>query len=165
MAPLPVLDQVNLASSVIVAFSTFDTGQFFSASPAILAKPASSRFGTLARSVSADLLILKPLPSGSRLTAASVVSSSGVKPASCRPKASAIVKQPAWAAAINSSGLVPFSFSKRVLKEYGVSASTPESLERLPLPERPLPRQTAFALRIIEHSCANLAVRAVSLYW
>jgi hypothetical protein len=52
-------------------------------------------------------------------------------------------------AAINSSGLVPFSFSKRVLKEYGVSASTPESVERLPLPARPVPRQTAFALRIM----------------
>ena len=60
-----------------------------------------------------------------------------------------MVKHPAWAAAINSSGLVPFSFSKRVLKEYGVSASTPESVERLPLPARPVPRQTAFALRIM----------------
>src|SRR5262245_1411528 len=56
---------------------------------------------------------------------------------------------------MSSSGLVPFSFSNRVLKEYGVSASTPESLERLPLPARPVPRQTAFALRIMEHS----------LYW
>jgi hypothetical protein len=45
-----------------------------------------------------------------------------------------MVKHPAWAAAINSSGLVPFSFSKRVLKEYGVSASTPESVERLHYP-------------------------------
>jgi hypothetical protein len=38
-------------------------------------------------------------------------------------------------------------------------------VERLPLPARPVPRQTAFALRIMELSCANLAVRAVSLYW
>src|ERR1700738_1947546 len=60
-----------------------------------------------------------------------------------------MVKHPAWAAAINSSGLVRFSFSKRVLKEYGVSASTPESVERLPLPSRPVPRHTAFALRIM----------------
>src|SRR5271165_6998302 len=60
-----------------------------------------------------------------------------------------MVKHPAWAAAINSSGFVPFSFSKRVRKEYGVSASTPESVERLPLPSRPVPRQTAFALRIM----------------
>src|ERR1700688_4561755 len=61
-----------------------------------------------------------------------------------------MVKHPAWAAAINSSGLVPLSFSKRVLKEYGVSVSTPESVERLPLPARPVPRQIAFALRIME---------------
>jgi hypothetical protein len=60
-----------------------------------------------------------------------------------------MVKQPACAAAMSSSGLVPFSFSNRVLKEYGVSASTPESVERLPLPARPVPRQTAFALRIM----------------
>src|SRR6202043_2987040 len=65
-----------------------------------------------------------------------------------------MVKHPAWAAAINSSGLVPFSFSKRVLKEYGVSASTPESVERFPLPVRPVPRQTAFALRIMLHLLA-----------
>src|SRR4029077_3413396 len=60
-----------------------------------------------------------------------------------------MVKHPACAAAISSSGLVPFSFSKRVLNEYGVSASTPESVVRLPLPARPVPRQTAFALRIM----------------
>jgi hypothetical protein len=41
-----------------------------------------------------------------------------------------------------------------VLKEYGVSASTPESVERLPLPERPGPRQIAFALRIMLHILA-----------
>src|SRR6202035_3671456 len=62
-----------------------------------------------------------------------------------------MVKQPACAAAISSSGLVPFSFSTRVLKEYGVSASTPDSVERFPLPARPVPRQTAFALRIMLH--------------
>src|SRR6267142_3872848 len=60
-----------------------------------------------------------------------------------------MVKQPACAAAISSSGLVPFSFSNLVLKEYGVPASTPDSVERLPLPARPVPRQTAFALRIM----------------
>jgi hypothetical protein len=36
-----------------------------------------------------------------------------------------------------------------VLKEHGVSASTPESVETLPPPSRPVPRQTAFALRIV----------------
>src|SRR5258708_32298688 len=66
-----------------------------------------------------------------------------------------MVKQPAWAAAINSSGLVPFSFSNRVLNEYGVSASTPESLERPPLPARPVPCHIALALRIMRFFLAN----------
>src|SRR4029077_20887102 len=65
-----------------------------------------------------------------------------------------MVKQPACAAAISSSGLVPFSFSNLVLKEYGVSASTPESVERFPLPARPVPRRTAFALPIMLHILA-----------
>src|SRR4029077_1692341 len=65
-----------------------------------------------------------------------------------------MVKQPACAAALSSSGLVPFSFSNLVLNEYGVSASTPESVERWPLPARPVPRQTAFALRIMGVSFA-----------
>src|SRR5947209_11945797 len=72
-----------------------------------------------------------------------------------------MVKQPACAAAISSSGLVPFSFSNLVLKEYGVSASTPESVERFPLPARAVPRQTAFALRIMLHilgvACSKLS--------
>src|SRR5579871_145092 len=90
-----MVQPMSLASSVMVAFRTLETGQFFSASPAMRANPASSRFGTLPRKVSADLLILNPLPSGSSVTAASVESCAGVKPASCRPKASAMVKQPA----------------------------------------------------------------------
>jgi hypothetical protein len=55
-------------------------------------------------------------------------------------------------AAINSSGLVPFSASNRVANEYGVFASTPESDERLPFPARLMPRQTALALQIMENS-------------
>src|SRR5271167_2902658 len=74
-----------------------------------------------------------------------------------------MVKHPACAAAINSSGLVPFSFSKRVLKEYGVSASTPESVDNLPSPARPVPRQTAFALRIMRVSFVKRA-RVISAH-
>jgi hypothetical protein len=44
----------------------------------------SSRLGTLARSVRAERLMRNPWPSGSRVTAASVLSSVGVKPAPCR---------------------------------------------------------------------------------
>src|SRR5712672_1920129 len=73
-----------------------------------------------------------------------------------------MVKQPAWAAAINSSGL------KRVLNEYGVSESTPESLERLPLPARPVPCHIALALRTMRFFLARsiasaLCARAPSL--
>src|ERR1700739_1651111 len=70
--------QINLASNVIAALRTLETGQFFSASPAIRANAASSRFGTWARSVRAERLMRNPWPSGSRVTAASVLSSVGV---------------------------------------------------------------------------------------
>src|SRR6185312_4068224 len=86
--------QTSFASSVISALKSFETGQFFSASPASCAKDAASRLGTLARSVSADLLILNPWPSGSSVTAASVASSSAEKPARSSWKASAMVKHP-----------------------------------------------------------------------
>ena len=69
---------MSLASKVISALRTFETGQVFSASLAISANLVSSRFGTWARRVKADRVIRKPLPSGSSVTAASVVSSVGV---------------------------------------------------------------------------------------
>src|SRR5713101_2588622 len=47
------------------------------------------------------------------------------------------------------------------LERIGVSADTPESVERWPLPARPVPRQTAFALRIMLHilavACSKLS--------
>src|SRR5260221_14688303 len=140
------------ASRVISAFRTFDTGQFFSASFAIFTKASLSRLGTRARNVRAERLILYPVPSDSRLTAASVLSWSGVNPAACIWTARAIVKQPAWAAAMSSSGFVPFSFSKRVVNEYGVFDRTPESVESSPFPALPVPRHTAVALLIIDAS-------------
>ena len=76
----------SFASSVISALRTLETGQFFSASFAKLANLASSRLGTLARSVRAERLMRNPLPSGSRVTAASVLSSVGVKPAALQAK-------------------------------------------------------------------------------
>src|SRR5207253_11377345 len=72
------LPQINLASNVIAALRTFETGQFFSASFAISADLVSSRFGTFARRVRAERLMRNPWPSGSRVTAASVLSSVGV---------------------------------------------------------------------------------------
>src|SRR6266545_948768 len=55
-AALGIAHRISLASRVISALRTLETGQFFSASLAIRAKAASSRFGTWARSVSADRL-------------------------------------------------------------------------------------------------------------
>jgi hypothetical protein len=62
--------QARFASSVISALRTLETGQFFSASFASSANFVSSRLGTFARSVKAERLILNPIPSGSRVTAA-----------------------------------------------------------------------------------------------
>src|SRR5918995_3874662 len=74
---------------------------------------------------------------------------SGVRPACPSSLDSAIEKQPAWAAAISSSGLVPFPCSKRVVKEYWVSDRTPLSVEMAPLPSLRPPFQTADALRFM----------------
>jgi hypothetical protein len=60
-----------------------------------------------------------------------------------------MVKQPACAAAISSSGFVPFAFSNRVENEYGVLESTPLSLDIVPSPSLSDPFHTAEALRII----------------
>src|SRR5918993_644464 len=71
------------------------------------------------------------------------------KPAPSSCAESAIEKQPACAAAINSSGFVPLPSSKRVLKEYCVSERTLLSVEIVPLPSLSPPLQTADALRFI----------------
>jgi hypothetical protein len=66
--------------------------------------------------------------------AASVDSDVGAKPAVWSWKARAMVKQPAWAAAINSSGLVPFSFWNRVAVAAGATpfgASLADHVDRL----------------------------------
>src|SRR5271168_351868 len=73
---------------------------------------------------------------------------SGVSPAPESCASSAMVKQPACAAAINSSGFVPAPVSKRLRKEYGVWESTPLSVETVPLPSFSAPFHSADALRI-----------------
>src|SRR5690606_19632883 len=60
-----------------------------------------------------------------------------------------MLKQPAWAAAISSSGLVPGPSSKRVLKPYWVSDKAPLCVEIFPLPSFKLPFQTADAVRFM----------------
>src|SRR5208282_1743300 len=74
---------------------------------------------------------------------------------------SAIEKQPACAAAINSSGFVPGVFSNRVLKEYGVLFNTPLEDDTAPLPSFSPPFQTALALRCMFFSYEDLCVAIV----
>src|ERR1700692_598306 len=62
---------------------------------------------------------------------------------------SAIEKQAACAAAINSSGFVPGPFSNREVNEYCVSFSTPPGAEIDPFPSLSPPFQTALAFRSI----------------
>src|SRR5712692_8146292 len=62
---------------------------------------------------------------------------------------SAIVKHPACAAAISSSGFVPAPSSKRVENEYCVFESTPLAVEMVPLPLLRFPCHSADAFRCI----------------
>src|SRR5882757_873656 len=91
----------------------------------------------------------KPEAVCSSVTVAVVPMLSGVKPPLPSSLERAIEKQPAWAAAISSSGLVPLPSSKRVLNEYWVFSRTPLSDEIVPLPSLSPPFQTADALRFI----------------
>src|ERR1035438_101951 len=63
-----------------------------------------------------------------------------------------MLKQPAWAAAMSSSGLVPMPFSKRVLNEYWVLERTPLGVETVPFPSFNPPAQWALPVRCISSS-------------
>src|SRR6266851_9244716 len=89
----------------------------------------------------------KPSGSFSSEIVAVVSSLLAVMPALPNCAESAIVKQPACAAARSSSGFVPTPSSKRVLKEYCVFFKTPLSVEIEPFPSFKPPCQTADALR------------------
>src|ERR1044072_9877937 len=93
--------------------------------------------------------MVKPASVFSSVTAALVLIRSAVSPAFPSCPDSAIEKQPACAAAINSSGLVPLPSSKRVLNEYCVFAKTPLSVEIVPLPSLSPPCHTADAFRFM----------------
>src|SRR6187200_644950 len=98
------------------------------------------------------MALMVQLPSTcSIVSAAFVDNSSGVKPAFPRNAESAIVKHPACAAAMSSSGLVPGAFSNRVVNEYGVSFRTPPGADNVPLPCFKSPVQMADAVRFIDY--------------
>src|SRR5262249_51863878 len=109
----------RLASNVILAFRTFETGQ-----PALALLASSSNFarsapGTFAFSVRCTAVIANPSATLSSVTSAFVSMFSAVNFASPRISDRAMVKQPACAAPISSSGLVPGLPSKRLLNPYG----------------------------------------------
>src|SRR6478672_1041537 len=82
-----------------------------------------------------------------RWTFAVVCTDSGAWPASARMLLRAIEKPAAWAAPINSSGLVPGSSSKRLLNEY-VPSNSPLATDTVPEPLFRSPRHSAVPSRV-----------------
>src|SRR4029079_3229415 len=105
----------------------------------------------------------QPAPSFSIVTTAEVRNSSGLCPDPPSPKASAMLKQPAWAAPINSSGLVPLYSPERIPAEYGALESVPLCVVSVPLPSGPPPFQTASAVRLIVGILDSLLERKIAL--
>src|SRR5438034_3014444 len=139
----------SFAARVIFAFNKREIGQPAFAVCAAASNRARSAPGTFATTSRWISVTVQPASSRSIVKAAAVAIESGVRPPLPSSADSAIEKQPACAAAINSSGFVPRPFSKRVLNEYCVSARTPLCVERVPLPSFNPPRQTADAVRFI----------------
>src|SRR5882724_11246263 len=135
------------AFTEISALKSFETGQPVSAAFTAASNFALSAPGTRATRSRWLLVIAKPSGSLSSVMVAVVSSLLAVMPALPSCAESAIVKQPACAAARSSSGLVPTSFSNLVLNEYCVCFSTPLSVEIEPFPSFKPPCQTADALR------------------
>src|ERR1043165_8203154 len=130
------------ASNEILQLRTFDTGQLALASATISWNLSLVTPGTVAFTIKCDCVIA-PF---SKVISHVVSKFSGVRPAAPNTKLSFIVKQPAWAAAINSSGLVPTPCSKRVPYEYCALLNTVLWVLRRPLPSLPPPFQFAVAV-------------------
>jgi len=115
--------------------------------------------GTWATRSRWDSVTPQPPPFFSRETAAVVRRLFAVRPAFPSSADSAIVKQPACAAATSSSGFVPFSPSKRVENEYGVCDSTPLSVVSDPFPVLRSPCHCAVACLFIASPSALRGMR------
>src|SRR5881628_1242079 len=90
----------------------------------------------------------------SSVTAARVSMRVAGWPAFSRADESAMLKQPAWAAASSSSGFDPFLPSKRVPK-LNEPLNAPLCALKLPLPSLSLPSQTATALLVAMIGCSD----------
>src|SRR5579872_6207282 len=134
---------------VISAFKTRETGHPFLALSTAVRKAASSAPGIFAVTSKWLLVMVKPASVFSRVIVAFASMLSAVSPALASCPLNAMAKQPECAAAISSSGLVPIPLSKRVLKEYCVSLSTPLWVDILPFPSLSPPLHTAVAVRCI----------------
>src|SRR5262249_1448707 len=134
-------------SSIVVPVSALLTGQFFLASSAAAANSAAVRPGTTACTVRG----IAVMPSGSpNVTSALVVMLVGGCPASDSPCDSAIEKQPEWAAAMSSSGLVrPLGASARDSQVSSKVPSPDESRLTDPLPVASGPSQRVVAVRTV----------------
>src|SRR2546428_3304699 len=119
----------------------------------------------MSASVSSSIFVMEnPSPTFSSFTVAPVWMRFGVMPARESCAVSAIVKQPAWAAPINSSGLVAdCPASNRDLKEYGPSKA-PLPTFNLPLPSARLPFHSASAFLIGIKSPFNFASSDLNLF-
>src|SRR5438270_4231093 len=130
---------------VILALSSLEIGQPSLAFLAACSNLALSAPGILTRTCRWDEVTANPDSSFSKVTVAVVSMDCAVIPALPSWPESAMLKHPAWAAAINSSGLVPGCDSKRVAKEYGVFFKTPLGEVIVPLPSFSPPLQCALA--------------------
>src|SRR6185295_14765439 len=132
-------------SVISVPASAFETGQFCFAPCAYSWNFASSIPGISASVSSAIPVIENASPTFSSLTVAVVCMRVGLICARDNAAVSAMVKQPACAAPINSSGLVADSpSSNRDLNEYGPSNAPLPTFNR-PLPSARLPNHSASA--------------------
>src|SRR5438445_11522154 len=142
----------SVAFMVILALSSLETGQPALALPASSSSFAWSAPGTLPFKVRWTAVMAKPSATFSSVTSAVVSMCSAVSLASPRMSDRAIVKHPACAAPMSSSGLVPGLPSNRLLKPYGYSLSAPLLVEIAPLPSLISPCQTAVPWVFTERS-------------
>ena len=114
--------ELSVAVMLTFAFKTRETGQPTSALCAASWNLSRSAPGIRAVTSSCEAVMVGLPSMNSNVSVALVSRLSGVMPSFPSSDESAMVKQPACAAAINSSGLVPTPDSKRVLNEYCVFA-------------------------------------------